>query len=244
MGEQINISAKTLGQLAMPNACNRCFWLKVKMRQNMPYGIFPSIFSSFDTFQKRVIESYYQEHHVLPSFLDGYLGIVAPVAAPSRKIFRLTVDNAATGIAQDIRITLTGAVDALFICKDSSYAVFDYKTARYSKNQDTLHPMYETQLNVYSMIANHIGIPVKSMALVYFDPDTVTATEKAVVPEGLELLFRAKKLEVRCAPEEIVRPLLKRAGEILSYTTPPPSHPQCRDCKGVDQMLQLLHLSQ
>ena len=45
---QLRISAKSLGELALPDFCPRCFWLKTKARGKLPFQIFPGIFSSID----------------------------------------------------------------------------------------------------------------------------------------------------------------------------------------------------
>ena len=51
---QLRIFAKTLGELALPGFCPRCFWLKMHTRQ-LPFQIFPGIFSSIDVYTKRVV---------------------------------------------------------------------------------------------------------------------------------------------------------------------------------------------
>ncbi len=57
MGEQIRISAKNLAEVAMPDFCPRCFWVKRKVPKQLPYQIFPGIFSSIDAYSKRVVHS-------------------------------------------------------------------------------------------------------------------------------------------------------------------------------------------
>ncbi len=53
---KLRISAKTLGELALPGFCLRCFWLKLHARQ-LPFQIFPGIFSSIDAYTKRVVHA-------------------------------------------------------------------------------------------------------------------------------------------------------------------------------------------
>jgi len=45
MSNQIQISAKNLGELAMPSFCPRCFWLKRRLSNKLPFQIFPGIFN-------------------------------------------------------------------------------------------------------------------------------------------------------------------------------------------------------
>lgn len=49
----------------------------------------------------------------------------------------------------------------------------DYKTAKYTGNQDQLMPIYQIRFNGYAYIAEAIGLkPVKNPYLVYFEPLT------------------------------------------------------------------------
>jgi hypothetical protein len=57
MSKQIRISAKNLGELALHNYCPRCFWLKLKLNNRLPFQIFPGIFSAIDSYTKDVIHS-------------------------------------------------------------------------------------------------------------------------------------------------------------------------------------------
>jgi len=50
---ELRISAKTLGELAVPGFCPRCFWLKLHA-QHLPFQIFPGIFSPIGIFEGRV----------------------------------------------------------------------------------------------------------------------------------------------------------------------------------------------
>jgi hypothetical protein len=52
--QTIQISAKNLGILALPEYCPRCFWLKLKLQFKLPYQIFPGIFSSIDSYSRKI----------------------------------------------------------------------------------------------------------------------------------------------------------------------------------------------
>ena len=58
--DQFKISAKALGALAMPDSCDRCTWIKLKVK-NLPFQIFPGIFSTIDAYTKKIV------HH----WIDG-----------------------------------------------------------------------------------------------------------------------------------------------------------------------------
>jgi len=58
MAEVLRISDKNLGALALPDFCPRCFWLKTKARNKLPFQIFTGIFSSIDAYTKRVVHAW------------------------------------------------------------------------------------------------------------------------------------------------------------------------------------------
>jgi hypothetical protein len=57
MPDSLRISAKNLGALALPDFCPRCFWLKSRTKV-LPFQIFPGIFSSIDSYTKRVVHAW------------------------------------------------------------------------------------------------------------------------------------------------------------------------------------------
>src|SRR5205814_9298993 len=56
MKTQLRISAKTLGLLALPNFCSRCFHTRMHCGDKLPFQIFPGIFASIDSYSKKVTE--------------------------------------------------------------------------------------------------------------------------------------------------------------------------------------------
>src|SRR5579859_7483217 len=98
------LSAKTLGQMSLPTFCGRCFWLRVHNPQ-MPFQVFPSIFSSIDTFSKRVTNLYFERHGRLPNWFKP-IGLDAqPLEAPHWSKFNYTdrgTNIKVTGTADEI----------------------------------------------------------------------------------------------------------------------------------------------
>ena len=87
--EQIRISAKTLGHLfSMPDSCPRCAWIKLNC--DLPYQIFPGIFSSIDSYTKKITWSYHERDGVLPNWFKGFGEFTRPVKAPGRSQFTFT----------------------------------------------------------------------------------------------------------------------------------------------------------
>lgn len=138
----LRISAKNLGHLAMPDACPRCFWVQTHFK--LPYQIFPGIFSSIDAYTKKVIHLHLAETGHLPTWMTGFGDIGRPIHVPHHSKFFVT--DPKTGV------TLTGVPDEMTE-SDAGIWILDYKTAKFTGNQDKLLPIYRAQLNGYALIA-------------------------------------------------------------------------------------------
>jgi len=231
----IRISAKTLGHLvAMPNYCPRCAWLHLKCK--MPYQIFPGIFSSIDSYTKKITWSHHERGGVLPSWFDSFGEFARPVKAPGRSQFNFT--------DEETNIQLTGIVDDIFQKKDGSYFIVDYKTARFTANQDVLMPVYKVQLNGYALIAENCGLkPVTGIGLAYYEPQTNVTSEtldSVLLEKGFHMPFRAHLLELELKPKETIMPLLKKVRELADMEQHPESADDCNDCELLNELIKLV----
>jgi hypothetical protein len=230
----IQISAKTLGELATPDFCPRCFW--IKLNGKLPYQIFPGIFSSIDSYSKKITWNYYEKFGRLPDWFDEFGDFEKPVKAPGRSKFFI-IDKATN-------IKLTGILDEIVQKKDGSYFIIDYKTAKFTGKQDELLPMYEVQLNVYALIAEHCGLkPVSGLGLFYYEPQTDITTddlESVLLDEGFNMPFKAYLLEIELNPEKMILSLLVKARKIADMKTAPKGNDDCKDCEKLNDILELL----
>lgn len=231
MAEQERISAKTLGGLAMPDSCPRCFWIQRRVK-NLPYQIFPGIFNSIDVYGKRIVHGWFDRHGSPPPWLAS-LGDIQGYEPPPHYSKFQTLDS-------DTKILLTGAPDGILIRGDGARVIIDYKTAKFTKFQDELFPMYEAQLNAYAHIgARFWNQPVAALALVYTEPvtgDAAAHNDANVSEGGFQMPFCAKILPVERKPE-LVPNLLRRAQEILDLKDPPPQPAGCLDCQYLAQLI-------
>ena len=231
----MQISGKNLGQLALKSFCPRCFWLRMHNKGRLPYQIFPGIFSSIDSYTKKITAAHFANHGRLPDWLESLGDELTPVPVPHHSTFRH--EDSAT------RIRLTGAPDDIFRAKDGAYVIVDYKTARHSKHQDTLSPMYRIQLNAYAWIGERIGLdPVRSVALIYYEPMTDLTDaefEERTTSGAMAMGFDPKVVPIRLDPEAMVRPLLERARSIYDESAPPVGLAGCEDCKQLASMIAL-----
>ena len=106
--DQIRISAKNLGSLASPDFCPRCFWLNLKMQFRLPFQIFPGIFSSIDSYSKKVTNLCFDKHGHVPTWFDDFGDLSSkPIKVPHHSRF-FYIDEATniklTGVCDDILI--------------------------------------------------------------------------------------------------------------------------------------------
>jgi len=237
---QIRISAKNLGSLALPNVCKRCSWLKLKLHQKLPWQIFPGIFSSIDSYSKNITLSYFEKYEKLPPWFSPFGNFIKPVSVPHHNRFFI--------IDEKTNIRLTGVPDDIFLNADNSYSIIDYKTARYSKYvEDELLPMYNVQLNAYAYIGNRNGFnPVSSLLLIYYSPQTFLLAEnpeeldEVLLENGFYMPFSAHIEKVELKEEEIIEPLLGQVREIGEMEEAPEGRDGCEDCRRRDDLIRLL----
>ena len=224
MSETLTISAKNLGGLALPNFCPRCFWIQMHA-QGIPYQIFPGIFSSLDSYGKRLVHGWFDRHRSAPPWLAA-LGNIKGYANPPHYT-KFSILNRASNVA------LRGTPDGILVMHDNSHLIIDYKTAKFTAHQDALFPMYEVQLNAYAVIGEQKGFaPVSGLALVYTEPVTDDAAahhDAHVTDTGFIMGFSAHILPVKLDTHAIP-PLLARVREISDRKRPPQSRPGCNDC--------------
>jgi hypothetical protein len=230
----VRISAKDLGWLAVDDFCPRCFWIE-RHAKGPPYQMgFPGIFSSIDAYTKNIVERYFQKNGKLPSWLKE-MGEVKRIVAVKPSDFKV--------ISGD-DLTLTGIPDLIFQRFDNSYAIVDYKTAKYTANQDTFMPVYQIQLNGYAYIAEGIGYkPVNDLYLVYFAPPYKEAYEQITdghtKPDGFEMPFKPTVHRIKKDTNEVER-LLKAAEQVYLNKKAPKGLDQCKDCERLTGLIDLV----
>jgi hypothetical protein len=116
----------------------------------LPFQIFPGIFSSIDSYSKKITVSYFRQHGRVPQWFDGFGELGAPMPVPGWSKFQM--------FDPKTNILLTGVPDEILRHPERGIWIGDYKTARFTDTQDALAPMYEVQLNCYALIAAKIGL--------------------------------------------------------------------------------------
>jgi hypothetical protein len=229
--KQIRISAKNLGAVAMPSFCPRCFWISSHVSK-LPFQIFPGIFSSIDSYSKKITSTYYGNHKKLVKWFTKMGLSGTPVKVPHFSEFKV-LDN-------KTNVLLTGVPDEIIRLTDGSYAILDYKTAKFTGAQDELMPMYEVQLNAYAYIGERTFFtPVSRLFLIYYEPVTDISEgdiDDLVDGNGFLLSFSGKPLEIPINAKKILS-LLKEVRKINDLRKPPKGLEECQDCEALDELL-------
>lgn len=200
----------------------------------LPYQIFPGIFSSIDSYTKKVTNAHFEEHQTLPEWLSEFGEVEEVVRIPYYSNFYI--------IDKNTNVLLSGIPDEILKMKDGSYFIIDYKTAKYTGRQDELLPMYKVQLNGYAYIAEKNGLsPIKGIALVYMEPVTnidIEDFEDILMRDGFLMPFTGKILRLELKTNQIL-PLLSQARELYDLSSAPEGIPGCEDCRLLDELIEI-----
>ncbi len=206
----------------------------MRVGDKLPYQIFPGIFSSIDSYGKRLVHGWFDRHGTAPPWLSSLGNIKACREPPHFSTFSVVDDETS--------VLLRGTPDEILVLHDDSNVIVDYKTARFTARQDELLPMYEAQLNAYAYIGERCGLsPVSGLALVYTEPRTeaeATEDDQNMTADGFLMGFTAKVLPVTLNPE-VVPALLRKVREIGDLKEIPEGHQECKDCSLLDGLLSV-----
>jgi hypothetical protein len=222
-----SIGAKDLGNLALPDFCPRCFWYE------RHFGSFPSrfpgIFSVIDSVSKKSVRRSLSERKKLPDWLSISDVITVVPLSEAGKAEQYQNREYLVAFHKESGWLLKGAPDNIFKLKDDTFHIVDYKTARHTKTQDGLYPLYEVQLNCYALLAHKM--PVSKLSLVYCEPNSELENDT-----DFDLKFTSEIVDVK-VNTKIITPLLKKAREIVDLETPPANRTGCRQtCYFVDKI--------
>jgi len=233
MKPNFRISAKTLGELALPEFCPRCFWIK-QHAGKLPYQIFPGIFSSIDSYTKKMIHCHFDEGKCSPAWLSELGDLTGYVNPPHYTKFQI-IDPASD-------VTLWGTPDGIFKAADGSHIIVDYKTAKFTGSQDRLMPVYQVQLNAYAVIGEQCGLhPVSRLALIYMEPVT-DGKETFFMSNhrkyGFDMGFAATVHDINLEPG-LITTLLAQAKEIYEMPVPPGGRTECKECASLENLITI-----
>jgi len=202
----------------------------------MPYQIFPGIFSTIDSYSKKITWNYWEKYNRVPPWFDPFGEFTKPIKVPHFSKYSI--------VDKETNVQLRGVPDEIFRTSDKSYFIADYKTARFTENQDALLSLYVVQLNSYALIGEQCGFsPICGLGLVYYEPQTevsVDSIDSALLDDGFEMPFKAHLLRLELDAEGVVLPLLKRVREFSDLGAAPRGRSGCENCRKLVDLVGLL----
>jgi hypothetical protein len=232
------ISVSRLAEVAMPDFCPRCFWIKLKMGWKLPFQRpMPGILGDIDRHVKNVVRTHYEEKGMLPQWFP-YLGRVTKLEeAPGWRDFCFSHPR--------LGITIRGEMDEILQLNGCGYHILDYKTARYTAAQDKFLPVFEAQLNAYAYIAERGGFfsPITGLNLVYLEPDTDSQFNRGLMQQSsgkliLGFIPQVKSVEIK--PDSFTEDLLQKCADIASLLEPPKPVSQCQNCRLLQNLSKMV----
>jgi len=132
-------------------------------------GVLQTIFSlrgesSIDSY-KYIVHSWFDKHGSPPDWMRPPGDIINYKESPHHSKYRF--------LDPSTNVLLTGSQDGIFILRDGSHLIVDYKTAKFTGTQDQIYSTYEVQLKAYALIGESLDLnPVSGLALIYMEPIT------------------------------------------------------------------------
>ena len=221
------IGVKDLGNLVTTNFCQRCFWFG---RHFGPFPtMFPGIFNVLDSVSKKSVYRSFFNRKKLPEWLDIPDVVQLPRLEEIGTVETFMNRRYLVALHKKSGWILRGAPDSVFKLRDGTLHIADFKTARYTQKQDELFPVYEIQLNGYSLLAHKFKI--SKLSLVYCEPNSEMKDDS-----DFTLGFTTKIVPIDLE-SEIIPGLLTKAREIVALKNPPPARQDCRGtCFYIDRI--------
>jgi len=227
--EQIQISAKNLGAIVLDDFCPRCFYIKLKSKK-LPWQMFPGIFSSIDSYTKKIMHNWIDNPDKQPKFISDMK------ITSYRKVLHWSKSKLNI---PEFGITLTGIPDDLWVGPEGVH-IPDAKTAKYSDAQDKLIPMYKVQLNGYAKIYEGLGENVTGLSMIYMEPLTEEwAASEWAHKDNFKMVFDPKFVPVNVDIESL-DPLLEKTRQIYDGGLPD-SADGCKDCVALNDVISTLN---
>ena len=226
-----HISPKVVGELALKDFCPRCFWLKARLGFKTPWSIFPGIFMTLDGYSKKCTTIHIGEGKGIPAWLKPYGEAIAQI--PEMHWSKFAAIDPSTGVL------VRGVFDEMFRLKDGTIAIWDYKTSKYKGADDSLLPMYITQLSGYRFIAKALGIGETSKTgLCYYEP-TAEPTLADLTDNGFRMTFTAHVHPIETSIDDFLK-LVAKAKAIAELPVAPQGVAKCKNCAIVDELREVL----
>jgi hypothetical protein len=234
---EIRISPSKIGALCVPDACERCFWLLLRLKFKSPFSWpMPGVMFALDSHQKQLVRVILSQKKTLPGFFG-----------PFRDATELIGAESVSGFHTGTGLTLFGKPDLVLKNAKGDLAVLDNKTA---KRQPADHPLtakYVVQTNFYGYLLEQSDASQKVSKVGILNYEYAPLSDKEILKNTDEdscwTRFDPVVTEVDYDPERIVVPVLEHVSELIDQTGIPSGKEGCRDCKLLESFRDLIETS-
>ncbi len=226
----VHLSVSDIGSIALKSFCPRCFWLKKKTKNQLPYRVPPpGIFSNIENYMKKIVVNRVRNHSAgyFIKELENAEDLVNSDNKTYEKFF------------PELNCHVYGIPDTIFSNYDKSFSIAEFKAARFTSAQMDIINQYELQLQVHAMLVRDYQIkPISRLLLIYFEPHISDFDIEVKSHEGdkISLDFSPFVHSVKQNDFE-VHSFIKKAVSIIQMDESPPPSQNCRDCNSLNNII-------
>jgi hypothetical protein len=234
---EMRVSPSKIGALAVPDACERCFWLLMRLKFRSPYNWpMPGVMFALDFHQKQLVRVTLGQKKTLPEFFG-----------PFQDATELLEIESVSGFHKGTGLTLFGKPDLVMMNAKGELSIIDNKT---SKKQPPEHPLtakYVVQTNFYGYVLEQSDPDMKVSKVGILNYEFAPLSDKDILKNTEDdqcwTRFNPVVTEVDYDPEKIVVPVLGHVRDLMDQTSIPSGKDGCRDCKLLGSFHDLIEAS-
>lgn len=225
------IQVRNLGQALL--YCPRCLWIRHRYaldRDHPLWSPMPGVFSILDDYTKETVGRLLNSGGMPRWLAQEFPALLPPlrVIHPPRWGFWVLKFGDAE---------VVGVPDCIIVDTSNQWYILDYKTARWTENQEAIWPLYEAQVNGYAWLARKLeNAQVAGLGVVYFEP--VTDSPLSHDTFDMVLPFQATLKPVAIWPDDRVEDLIQQTMAILDAEAPPDGKDGCPKCAAFERWKQ------
>jgi hypothetical protein len=202
----------------------------------LPYQIFPGIFSSLDSYQKKVIHQYIDRNEKLPQWLSTLGEIQGYKPCPSSRKFRV--------LDKDTNILLTGRWMIYFFYRTGRILSWIIRLPNSQKIRMPYYPY--TPFNSMGMpILQSVQAFLRYLNWYWYIWNLLPTEEEASRDEYFTTDGYLMKFMPQIHPipldESQLHPLLHKVRELCDLAQPPEGREGCENCRLVDKLVRVIN---
>jgi hypothetical protein len=234
---EMRISPSKVGALCVPDACERCYWILLRMKFRAPYSWpMPGVMFALDAHQKQLVRAILDKDKALPEFFG-----------PFQDATELLEIESVSGFHKETGLTLFGKPDLVLKNAKGHLTVLDNKTAKKQPAEHPLTAKYIVQTNFYGYLLEQSEAAPKVTKVGILNYEFAPLTDEEILKKTEDdcvwTRFRPIVTEVTYDPESIVVPVLEHVRELIDQTGIPAGKEDCPDCKRLDSFRDLIENS-